>query len=136
MGPEENPTISTTSGSRSPGNMSREVTFPCKAISLAVADLSQGIPAATIVGETQYLRSQNLILLSKCALIMPPLRSRQRRVKVYIITLGAHAQRRYCYSLNLTSRVSVRPRNDTIYPTGDEGQKICGVFSENDPLQS
>ena len=37
---------------------------------------------------------------------------------------------------NLTSRVSVRPRNDTIYPTGDEGQKICGVFSENDPLQS
>ena len=35
-----------------------------------------------------------------------------------------------------TSRVSVRPRNDTIYLMGDEGQKICGVFSENDPLQS
>ena len=59
------------------------------------------------------------------------------------ITLGAHAQRGYCswvclclsVTLNLTSRVSVRPRNDTIYPTGDEGQKICGVFSENDPLQ-
>ena len=39
-------------------------------------------------------------------------------------------------ALHLTSRVSVRPRNDTIYPTGDEGQKICGVFSENAPLQS
>ena len=39
-------------------------------------------------------------------------------------------------TLNLTSRMSVRPRNDTIYPTGDEGQKICGVFSENAPLQS
>ena len=39
-------------------------------------------------------------------------------------------------TLHLTSRMSVRPRNDTIYPTGDEGQKICGVFSENAPLQS
>ena len=39
-------------------------------------------------------------------------------------------------TLHLTSRTSVRPRNDTIYPTGDEGQKICGVFSENAPLQS
>ena len=41
-----------------------------------------------------------------------------------------------CLLLNLTSRVSVRPRNDTIYTTGDEGQKICEVFSENAPLQS
>ena len=39
-------------------------------------------------------------------------------------------------TLHLTSRVSVRPRNDTIYPTGDEGQKIKAVFSENAPLQS
>ena len=30
----------------------------------------------------------------------------------------------------------VRPRNDTIYPTGDEGQKIKAVFSENASLQS
>ena len=94
MGPEEREsTISTTSGSRSPGNMSREVTFPCKAISLAVADLSQGIPAATIVRETQYLRSQNLILLSKCALMMPPLHSRQREEwsewRRYIIDQGS-----------------------------------------------
>ena len=39
-------------------------------------------------------------------------------------------------TLHLTSRMSVRPRNDTIYPTGDEGQKIKAVFSENAPLQS
>ena len=32
-------------------------------------------------------------------------------------------------TLHLTYRVSVRPRNDTIYPTGDEGQKIKAVFS-------
>ena len=28
------------------------------------------------------------------------------------------------------------PTNDTTYLTGNEGQKICGVFSENAPLQS
>ena len=39
-------------------------------------------------------------------------------------------------TLHLTPRTSVRPRNDTIYPTGDEGQKIKAVFSENAPLQS
>ena len=39
-------------------------------------------------------------------------------------------------TLNLTSRMSVRPRHDTIYPTGDEGQKKRGVFYENDLLQS
>ena len=36
-------------------------------------------------------------------------------------------------TLYFTPRTSVRPRNDTIYPTGGEGQEICGVFSENDP---
>ena len=38
--------------------------------------------------------------------------------------------------LLLTSRVFVRLTKDTIYLTGNEGQKICGVFSENAPLQS
>ena len=32
-------------------------------------------------------------------------------------------------TLYLTPRTSVRPRNDTIYQTGDEGQNICAVFS-------
>ena len=30
----------------------------------------------------------------------------------------------------------IRPTNDTTYLTGNEGQNICGVFSENAPLQS
>ena len=29
----------------------------------------------------------------------------------------------------------IRPTNDMTYLTGDEGQKFCGVFSENGPLQ-
>ena len=31
---------------------------------------------------------------------------------------------------HLTSRAIVHPKNDTTYFTGDEGQKICTVFSE------
>ena len=62
-------------------------------------------------------------------------------MKTSVITLGAHAQRGYCLSvclsvtLHLTPRTSVRPRNDTIYPTGDESQKIKAVFSENAKLE-
>ena len=37
---------------------------------------------------------------------------------------------------HLTSPVFVRLTNDTTYLTGNEGQKICAVFSENAPLQS
>ena len=62
---------------------------------------------------------------------------------ILIITLGAHAQRGYCscpvclsVTLNLTSRVFVRLTKDTTYLTGNEGQKIFAVFSENAPLQS
>ena len=39
-------------------------------------------------------------------------------------------------TLNLTSRVFVRLTKDTIYLTGNEGQNVRGVFSENAPLQS
>ena len=39
-------------------------------------------------------------------------------------------------TLNLTSRMSVRLTNDTTYLTGNEGQKVKAVFSENAPLQS
>ena len=43
-----------------------------------------------------------------------------------------------CVSVNrhLTSGASVRPENAVTYSAGNEGQKICGVFSENAPLQS
>ena len=38
-------------------------------------------------------------------------------------------------SQHLTSGASVRLENAFTYSTGDEGQKICGVFSETAPLQ-
>ena len=37
---------------------------------------------------------------------------------------------------HLASRTFIRPTNDMTYLTGDEGQKFCGGFSENAPLQS
>ena len=37
---------------------------------------------------------------------------------------------------HLTSPMFVRLTNDTTYLMGNEGQKICAVFSENAPLQS
>ena len=60
-----------------------------------------------------------------------------------LLTLGAHAQRglQYlglcvCLSVksHLTYKTSVRPENAVTYSAGNEGQKICGVFSENAPL--
>ena len=36
---------------------------------------------------------------------------------------------------HLTYGASVRPENAVTYSAGNEGQKICGVFSETTPLQ-
>ena len=36
---------------------------------------------------------------------------------------------------HLTSGASVRPENAVTYSAGNEGQKICGIFSETAPLQ-
>ena len=36
---------------------------------------------------------------------------------------------------HLTYGASVRPENAVTYSAGNEGQKICGVFSETDALQ-
>ena len=38
-------------------------------------------------------------------------------------------------SVNLTSGASVRPEYSITYSTDNEGQKVCGVFSEDAPLQ-
>ena len=35
---------------------------------------------------------------------------------------------------HLTSGASVRPENAVTYSAGNEGQKMCGVFSETAPL--
>ena len=59
---------------------------------------------------------------------------------IHVLTLGAHAQRGLrvvCLSVrHLTSGASVRLETAVTYSTGGEGKKICGVFSENAPLQS
>ena len=43
-----------------------------------------------------------------------------------------------CVSLSVKSHLiygaSVRPENAVTYSVGNEGQKICGVFSEDAPL--
>ena len=64
----------------------------------------------------------------------------------WLVTLGAHAQRGYsswvcvsvCVSVtqHLTSPMFVRLTNDTTYLMGNEGQKICAVFSENAAFKS
>ena len=36
---------------------------------------------------------------------------------------------------HLTSGASVRPENAVMHSAGNEGQKICGIFSESAPLQ-
>ena len=42
-----------------------------------------------------------------------------------------------CVCLSVTQHLMfIRPTNDMTYLTGDEGQKFCGVFYENAPLQS
>ena len=40
-----------------------------------------------------------------------------------------------CLSVRYTSGASFRPENAVTYSAGNEGQKICGVFSETAPLQ-
>ena len=60
-----------------------------------------------------------------------------------LLTLGAHAQRGLQYlglsvclsgKSHLTYGASVRPENAVTYSAGNEGQNICGVYSENAPL--
>ena len=61
----------------------------------------------------------------------------------YLLTIGAHAQRGLQYlglcvclfvclpvKSHLTYGASVRPENAVTYSAGNEGRKICGVFSE------
>ena len=43
---------------------------------------------------------------------------------------------RVTFCLCVIQNLTYRPTNDTTYLTGNEGHKICAVFSENAPLQS
>ena len=70
--------------------------------------------------------------------------SARMRSEGTVVTLGARMRSEgtvvgsvcLSVSLYLTPRTSVRPRNDTIYPTGDEGQNFRTVLSETAPLQN
>ena len=50
---------------------------------------------------------------------------------------GLYIVVRVCLSVksHLTYGASVRPENAVTYSAGNEGQNICGVFSETDALQ-
>ena len=54
-----------------------------------------------------------------------PRRACAARVTVVGVSVKSH----------LTYGASVRPENAVTYSAGNEGQKICGVFSETAPLQ-
>ena len=58
----------------------------------------------------------------------------RRGFSTLVLSLGLSV----CVSVksHLTYGASVRPENAVTYSAGNEGQKICGVFSENAPLQS
>ena len=62
-----------------------------------------------------------------CSLINPR-RACAARVTVVVLCV--------CLSVksHLTYGASVRPENAVTYSAGNEGEKICGVFSENAPL--
>ena len=56
-----------------------------------------------------------------------PRRACAARVTVVVMSV--------CLSVRYTSGASFRPENDVTYLAGNEGQNICGVFSETAPLQ-
>ena len=63
-------------------------------------------------------------------IIVNPRRACAARVTVVVVCVCV------CLSVksHLTSGASVRPENAVTYSAGNEGQKICGVFSETAPL--
>ena len=68
---------------------------------------------------------------------MRPIYKKCRGFRTLVLFIGSVC---VCVCLSVTqhlaSRMFIRPTNDMTYLTGDEGQKLCGVFSENAPLQS
>ena len=98
------------------------------------------IPTVNKINERTALPTQfNLHYVVKK--LLPSARMRSEST---VVTLGARMRSEgtvvgsvcLSVSLYLTPRTSVRPRNDTIYPTGDEGQNFRTVLSETAPLQN
>ena len=69
--------------------------------------------------------------------VINPRRACAARVTVVGLSVCLPVCLSVCLSVSqhLTSGASVRLENAVTYSTGDEGQKICGVFSETAPLQ-
>ena len=59
--------------------------------------------------------------------LVNPRRACAARVTVVVMSV--------CLSVRYTSGASFRPENAVTYSAGNEGQNICGVFSETAPLQ-
>ena len=68
-------------------------------------------------------------------------------ISLFMLTLSTQAQEGYCswvcvcvsvclsVKSHLTSGASVHPENTVTYSADNEGQTVCGVFSETAPLQ-
>ena len=67
-----------------------------------------------------------------CVCIVNPRRTCAAKVTVVVVCVCVCV----CLSVksHLTSGASVHPENAVTYSAGDEGEKICGVFSETAPL--
>ena len=61
----------------------------------------------------------------------------RRGFSTLVLFIGSVSRLSVCVSVksHLTYGASVRPENAVTYSPGNEGQKICGVFSETAPLQ-
>ena len=85
----------------------------------------------TNVVQKAHYTSFHIYICSNCSktlsqtLVINPRRACAARVTVVCLSVSQH----------LTSGASVRLEHAVTYSTGDEGQKICGVFSETAPLQ-
>ena len=86
-------------------------------------------------------------ILTTCAFFILPIYVLWMIGQHVSLTLDAHAQRglrscRVCLCVclsvksHLTSGAFVRPDNSATYSAANEGQKICGVFSETALFQS
>ena len=75
---------------------------------------------------------------SRLTYIINPRRACAARVTVVVMSVCLSVCLSVCVSVksHLTYGASVRPENAVTYSAGNEGQKICGVFSENAPLHS
>ena len=99
----------------------------------------QGINACMPTCFNKYCSNHRCLyctrLLTACTSLVNPRRACTARVTVVgSVCLSVCVCMCVSVKSHLTSGASVRPENTVTYPVGNEGQKICGVFSETAPL--